>query len=227
MLDNIRYRLNQAGVTIVELLVVIGMASVLLLTFTTIGIYLYGDTVRSSLYAQLGTESQTVLRSVVEELRQSSSVRTANANADANAPSGGWTTSNSNLILIISTPAVDTANNFILNNDTGNPYQNEIVYFTNGTNLYKRIIADAAATGNAEKTTCPQVSASSACPPDIQMTNNFKSLNFIFYDQDDTVTTTIPDARSIKLLIQLERRTFGKTLQFDNAMRMTIRNTYP
>lgn len=231
MLGNIKYRLglfaNQAGVTIVELLVVIGIASVLLLAFTTISIYMYGDTVRSSLYAQLGTESQSVLRSVVEELRQSSSVRTTNANPDSNSPSGGWTTSNSALILIISTPALDAGNNFILDVNTGNPYQNEIVYFTSGTQLYKRIIANAVAPGNAEKTTCPQASASSSCPPDILMTSNFKTLDFIFYDQDDAVTTNIPDARSIRLLIQLERRTFGKTLQFDNAMRMTIRNTYP
>ncbi len=220
-------QLNQAGVTLVELLVVIGVASALFLTFTTIGIYLYGDTVRTSLYAQLATESQSVLRSIVEELRQSSSIRTTNANTDANAPSGGWTTSNSNLILIISTPVLNSSNQFVINAATGDPYQNEIVYFTSGSNLYKRFIGNTAAPGNTRTTTCPVASQTSTCKADILLTSNFKTMNFVFYDQDDAVTTTIPDARSIKLLVKLERKTFGKSLVFDNNMRITIRNTYP
>jgi type II secretory pathway pseudopilin PulG len=218
-------KLNQSGVTIVELLVVIGISSVLLVAFMTVSLYMYGDTVRSSLYSRMATESSTILRSVVEELRQSSSIRTSNANPDTNAPGGGWTTSNSSLILIISTPALDSSNNFIMNPDTGYPYSNEIVYFANGNNLYKRYLASSSATGNTRQTTCPTASASSSCPPDILMSSNFKDMNFIFYDQDDAVTTSIPDARSIKLFIQMQRQTFGKALQFDNNIRITIRNT--
>ncbi len=224
MLDNIK-RLNQRGVTIIELLLVIGISSVLLLAFTTISVNLYGDTVRSSTYSQLATESQTILRSVVEELRQSSSIRTSNANSDTNAPGGVWNTSNSSLILIISTPALNSSNNFIINTSTGYPYQNEIVYFASGGRLYKRVLASASATGNAEKTSCPQALSSASCPADILMSNHFKTMDFIFYDQDDAVTTNIPDARSIRLFIQMERKSFGKTLQFDNNIRITIRNT--
>lgn len=185
---------------------------------------MYGDTVRTSLYAQLATESQIVLRSVVEELRQSSSIRTTNAVADGNAPGGTWTTSNSSLILIISTPALDGSNNFIIDSGTGYPYQNEIVYFTSGKNLYKRFLGNTSASGNTRKTTCPQALSSSACPADILMSSNFKTLSFIFYDQDDAVTTNIPAARSIQLFIQMQRKTYGKTLTFDNNIRITIRN---
>lgn len=229
MLDNTkiprRSRLNQAGISIVELLVVIGVSSVLLVAFMTVSLYMYGDTIRGSVYSQMATESSTILRSVVEELRQSSSIRTSNANPDANAPGGGWTTSNSNLILIISTPALDSSNNFIMNPDTGYPYSNEIIYFASGSNLYKRYLVNASAAGNTRQTTCPQASSSSTCPPDVLMSNNFKDMSFIFYNQDDAVTTNIPDARSIKLFIQMQRLTFGKTLQFDNNIRITIRNT--
>jgi type II secretory pathway pseudopilin PulG len=228
VLANIRQRLkpihplNDAGVTIVELLVVIGIASMLLLSFMTVSVYMYGDTIRSSLYAQLATESETVLRSVVEELRQSSAIETSNAIPDANAPGGTWTTSNSNLILIISTPALDSSNNFIINPSTGYPYQNEIVYYASGTKLYKRYLANPSATGNTRKTTCP--TATVGCPADILMSDNFKTLDFVFYDQDDIVTTTIPSARSIKLLLQMQRKTYGKTLSFDNTIRITMRN---
>jgi prepilin-type N-terminal cleavage/methylation domain-containing protein len=220
-------KLNQAGVTLIELLVVIGVSSALFVSFTTVSVYLYGDTVRSSLYAQLATESQSVLRSIVEELRQSSSIRTSNANTDLNAPGGGWTTSNSNLILIISTPVLNSSNQFIINPATGDPYQNEIVYFNSNGKLYKRYIADSAASGNTRKTTCPQASSSSTCPADVLLTSNFKTMSFTFYDQDDVVTNNIPDARSIKLNVNMERKSFGKTLTFNNTMRITIRNTYP
>ena len=224
MLDSFK-KLNQAGVTIVELLMVIAVSSMVLLAFMTVSIYMYGDTVRASIYSQLATESETVLRSVVEELRQSSSIRTTNANPDSNAPGGTWTTSNTSLILIISTPVLDSANNFIIDSNTGYPYQNEIVYYASGAKLYKRILANPNATGNTEKTSCPQALSSATCPADILMSSNFKSLSFVFYDQDDAVTTSIPDARSIKLYIQMQRRTFGKTINFDNNIRITIRNT--
>lgn len=227
LVQRTRLRSHEAGVTIVELLVVIGIASALFVSFMTISVYLYGDTVRSSLYSQLATESQSVLRSVVEELRQSSSIRTNNANFDGNAPAGGWTTSNQNLILIISSPALNSANQFIIDPLTGNPYQNEVVYFNANGTLYKRFITNSSAVGNARKTTCPQASASSSCPPDIMLSRNFRTMNFTFYDQDDTVTTSIPDTRSILLNVNMERKTFGKALQFNNSMRVTIRNTYP
>lgn len=220
-----RLRLNEAGLSIVELLVVIGISSMLLVAFLTVSLYMYGDTIRSTVYSQMATESSRILRSVVEELRQSSSIRTSNANPDANAPGGGWTTSNSNLILIISVPAVDSNNEFIMDPDTGYPFSNEIVYFASGNRLYKRYLAHANASGNTRQTTCPEASASSTCPPDILMSSNFRDMNFVFYDQDDAVTANIPDARSIKLIIQMQRQTFGKSLQFDNNIRITIRNT--
>ncbi len=229
MLGSIKRKLSlglgQAGVTIVELLVVIGIASALLVSFMTVSLYMYGDTVRSSVYAQLANESQTVLHSIVEELRQSSAIRTNNANPDSNAPGGGWTTSDSNLILIISTPVVDSSNNFVIDPITGYPYHNEIIYFASGTKLYKRILANTNATGNTKKTSCPQASATATCPPDILLSDRFKGMSFVFYDQDDDVTTNIPLARSIKLTIQMERKVFSKTLTFDNNIRVTIRNT--
>ena len=224
MLVSTKKSLNQAGVTIVELMITISIASLVILAFTSISINLYGEALRTSIYSQLASESQTILRSMVEELRQSSSIRSNNANPDVNAPSGGWTTSNERLILIISTPALDNNNNFITNQSTGFPYQNEIVYFANNGMLYKRLLANPSATGNSMRTTCPQNLATSSCPSDIQLSNHFESLNFTFYDQNNTVTTSIPATRSIQLFISMERTSFGKTLEFDNNIRITIRN---
>ncbi len=229
MLGNIKQKVSlarqQAGFTVTELTIAIAIASMLILSFVTVSLYMYGDTVRSTLYAQLATESQNILRSVVEELRQSSSIRSSNANPDPNAPGGTWSTSNSSLILIISTPALDGSNNFIMNSDTGYPYQNEIVYFVSGNTLYKRTLVDTNAAGNAEKRSCPISLQTASCPADIVMSRNFSDMNFVFYDQDDAITTNIPNARSIKLILQMQRQSFGKTLHFDNTIRITIRNT--
>lgn len=230
MLDNINRSLlkkfDQAGVTIVELLVVIGIASSLLLVFTTISVNLYGDTVRTTIYSQLANESQNILRSIVEELRQSSSIKVSNSNPDSDGSVGGWNTSDDSLILIISTPALDSDNNFIMDSaGTGYPYQNEIVYFASGGKLFKRYLANQNAPGNTRMTTCPLETASASCPSDIEISKNFTDMSFVFYDQNDQVTASIPNARSIHLFIQMERKTFGKTLQFDNNIRITIRNT--
>ena len=224
MLGNIKQQLNERGVTLVELMVVISIASIVLLAVASISIYIYGDTLRGSIRARLGGESQNILRSVTEELRQSSAIRTTNANPDSHAPSGGWNTRNANLSLIISTPALDTNNNFIMNTQSGFPYQNEIVYFVSGGTLYKRYIANQSAAGNRTKTTCPAASANASCPQDIEMSKYFKDMNFVFYDQNNDVTTNIPNARSILLNIDLERKVYGQPVTFENAIRITIRN---
>lgn len=224
MLDSIKSKLDERGVTLVELMVVISIASIVLVAVTSISIYIYGDTLRGSIRARLGGESQNILRSVTEELRQSSSIKTTNANPDPNAPGGVWTTSNENLILIIATPALDANNNFIMNTQTGYPYQNEIVYFVNDGVLYKRYIAHQNATGNRLKTSCPKISSTPSCPADIEMTNHFKAMSFVFYDQNNDVTNDIPVARSILLNIDLERQVYGQPVTFNNSIRITIRN---
>lgn len=218
-------KLNDRGVTIAELLVVTAIAGLLVASSVTIMLFFYGDVLRGNIQSQLAVESQNILRSVVEELRVSSGVRSTNSNADANGPSGGWTTSNDDLILIISTPVLDSSNEFVINPITGSPYQNEIVYFADGKTLYKRYLANASAAGNTVKTSCPASAASPSCPPDVVMSSNFETMNFEFYDQDDNHTTNLSDARSIELTIEMSRKSFGKDIEFDNKIRITLRNT--
>jgi len=216
---------KQAGFSIVELVTVLSVASVLLIATMTVSVYFYGSTVKSNLQARLAVESQNILRSIVEELRVSSGVRATNANADPHAPAGGWTTSNASLVLIIATPVIDTANNFVINPTTGEPYQNEIVYFANGNTLYKRYLADVNAPDNRFKTSCPATLATADCPADVKLSDTFKTMNFTFYDQDDVQTIDLAAARSINMTIYMERKTFGDTLTFTNNIRITLRNS--
>jgi prepilin-type N-terminal cleavage/methylation domain-containing protein len=223
VLANTNHR--QAGFTIAELLVAIGIVGLLMVPATMVMISFYGATIRNSTEARLAVESQNILRSMVEELRTSSGVRASNTITDTNAPAGGWTTSNASLVLIISTPVTDTNNNYVIDSLTGDPYQNELIYFVNNSVLYKRYLANTSATGNRYKTSCPVASATASCPADVQLSDHFKAMSFEFYDQDDNITTTLSAARSIKLLLDMEQKTFGQTITFSNNIRVTMRNS--
>jgi hypothetical protein len=105
---------------------------------------------------------------------------------------------------------------------------NEMVYFASNGSLYRRQLADSNAIGNKYKTSCPAANATATCPQDALLTNHFKSLSFIFYDQDNVVipqsTGDITKARSIELTSEMEHKTFGETVRYTNKIRMTMRN---
>jgi prepilin-type N-terminal cleavage/methylation domain-containing protein len=215
---------RQKGMTVAELVVAIAIIGLLIVPATFVILYFYGGTIQNNLQARLAVESGTVLRSIVDELRVASGIRSSNTISDPNAPAGGWTTSNSSLVLIISTPVIDTSNNYVIDSSTGEPYQNELVYFATGGVLYKRYLANSGAAGNRFKTSCPAALATAGCPADVVLSKHFKAMSFQFYDQDDASTTVYADARSIQMTLQMEDSTFGRTMSFSNNIRITMRN---
>lgn len=218
-------KMPRSGMTIVELIIALTVVGMLLIPSLTIMLSFYIGTIKNNVQAQLAVESQNVLRSVVEELRVSSGVRDSNAVFDTNAPGSGWTTSEASLVLIVATPVIDNSNEYVISSVTGEPYQNEIVYFASDGVLYKRYLADTTAPGNRFKTSCPAAFASASCPADVVLSDHFKDMAFVFYDQDNTLTTTLAEARSIQLTVQMEQRTLGQTIAFENNIRITLRNT--
>lgn len=216
---------KQAGTTVAELVVAISIIGILIVPATLAMLYFYGGTLQNNLQSRLAVESENVLRALVDELRISSGIRAANTIPDPYAPPGGWTTSQASLVLIISTPVIDVSNNFVTDSATGKPYQNELVYFATNNTLYKRYLANPNAPGNRFKTSCPAASASAACPVDVTLSKHFKTMDFVFYDQDDIVTTNHTIARSIKMTLQMEDATFGRPVSFSNNIRITLRNS--
>ncbi len=221
MSDNTR----QSGFTIVELLVAISLIG--LISVSLIGVFgnYLSLITRNSRSNELTAESQNLLRATVEELRYGTGVRQTNTITDPNQP-GGWNTSNSDFVIIIAVPATDTSGNYIINPDTGSPYNNELVYFKNGTDLYKRTLANPNATGNKVVSSCPAATASSSCPADRHLTPHVKTFSFVLYDQDDILTADSLLARSVRINLLLERDTFGNPISFDNSIRITLRNQF-
>lgn len=196
-----------------------------MIPLTVLTLDFFGTIMARSTTAQLATESQTLLRTVVEELRTASSVKVSNTITDSYAPPAGWSTDNNALILIISTPALTSTRAFIYDPLSGSTYQNELVYFVEGSLLYRRTLANGSAPGNSAKTTCPKASSTSSCPADKILTEHFKAMSFVLYDQDDIITSNISLARSLVLNVSMQKPTFSGATTFDNSMRMTMRNS--
>lgn len=216
--------MKQKGFTIVEMMVAVGIASVISITLLFISINYVGDVTRARLTADLAIESQILLRSVVEDVRLAGSLSTTNQNTDVNAPVGDWVTNDPSNIIIIDLPAIDSSRNIIYDTSTGFPYDNEIVYYSSGSNMYRRTIINPTVAGNSLKTSCPPSLATSACPSDKKFTSFLTDLSFTFYDDTNATTSVANLARSVQITVRVERNIMGKPVKFNNTIRTTLRN---
>lgn len=216
----------QRGFTLVELVVSITVISAVVVGIMWALTHYLAVVTRSGALADMTADSQNLLRATVEELRYGAGVRQTNAITDANGPAGGWNTSNEDFVIIIAIPAVDADQEYIIDTSTGEPYSNEMVYFKDGNNLYKRVLAHPSATGNSLVTTCPAASASASCPADNLLIDTIDDMVFTLYDQDDIVTNDPLLARSVKIDLSMSKDTFGDPLELDYSIQTTLRNTF-
>jgi prepilin-type N-terminal cleavage/methylation domain-containing protein len=214
------------GFTIPELIIGISVASIIFIAFLTVTTNYFVLITRNNASIDMTNDSQNLLRFTVENLRVSNGVRQTNSISDPNAPAGGWNTSNTNFVIVISTPALNSSESYIIDPDSGNPYMNEIVYYKSGTSLMKRNLANPSASGNAMKTSCPAASASSSCPADSKLADYFQSMSFTLYDQNGALTADNSLARSIKIDLSMQRSVFGKVISLNNTIRVALRNNF-
>lgn len=215
---------KQMGFTIVEVILSVGIATVIAGTLLFVSLNLIGETARARMTAELAIESQILLRSMVEDVRLAGSLSSTNQNTDANAPAGGWITNDPSNIIIVDLPATDASKNIIYDSSTGYPYDTEVVYFSSGSSMYRRTIVDPGATGNAVKTSCPLALVTSDCPADKKYTSFLTDLTFTFYDDTNNTTADATLARSVQITVKVQRKILGKTVKFDNTIRTTLRN---
>lgn len=213
---------NQYGFTITELLIAISIASIASVLILYAFVYMYGGLVREQTRAQMVLESQLFLKRMVEDSRVANQILSTNSLADSYEPGGGWVTSDPANIMVITQPVTDSSNEFIYDNSTGYPFQNEIVYFSSGDTMYRRTLANSSAIGNKNVTTCP--SGTVACSPDIKLTERLQNMLFVFYDIDDVVTTIPEEARSVAITVNLTQRIYGQDINVSNTTRVTLRN---
>ncbi|MDQ2973292.1 MAG: prepilin-type N-terminal cleavage/methylation domain-containing protein [bacterium] len=215
---------KKLGFTIPELMVSLAVASILTVVMFTVTIYFYADILRQQAIAEMAVESQSVLRRLVEDIRTANSIRNTNILADANAPTGGWQTSDPNNVVIIASPAYDANRQIIYDPLDSMPYENEVIYFGNGSIMARRTIQNTQALGNSLTTSCPEAVASPTCPSDIILSEYLENLTFVFYDINNQTTTLAADTRSISITLRMKRRIYGQDIAFDNTIRTTLRN---
>jgi len=215
---------KHAGFTITELVLSITIAGIMATVLFTATFYYFVTASQSETSTTLALESQTILTQLTEDIRLADSIASMNALPDSNAPGGVWTTSDPSNIIIIESPAVDSSRNIIYDSSTGYPYRNEFIYFMNGTDMYKRILANTNAAGNTAKTTCPAASSSPTCPPDRLFSSNVSNLTFTFYNSSDATTSDATQARSVVLNVNMAKKSFGKNITLSNSTRVTLRN---
>lgn len=217
---------NQKGYTLPELLVSITIMAIISVSLLSAFTYYFANITRNNYLIDMTADSQNLLRVTVEQIRYGAGVRQSNTITDVNAPGSGWNTSNTDFVIVIAAPAVDGSNNYIIDPDTGEPYNNELVYFKQDAALYRRTLAHPSATGNTAKTSCPESLVSTSCPADVKLIDYLDNMVFTLYDQDDTAVTDPLLARSVKIDLSMERDTFGDPLTLDNSIRVTLRNNF-
>ncbi len=213
---------TQKGFTITELLIAISVGAIASVLIISSFVFMYGSLLREQTRSQMVLESQVFLKRMVDDIRVANQILTTNSLPDSYEPSGGWLTSDPANILVLTQPAVDTNKDFIFDDLTGYPYQNEIIYFGNSDNMYRRTLSNVSASGNAAITTCP--TGTPACQSDIKLLENLQNMLFVFYDINDVVTTVPEDARSVELSINLRKRVYGEDINISNKTRVTLRN---
>jgi prepilin-type N-terminal cleavage/methylation domain-containing protein len=212
------------GFTLPELVISLTVAGILALVLFTATFYYYVNAAQTETSTNLALESQSILTQLTEDIRLADSIASTNSITDPHGPGGGWTTSDPSNIIIIESPAIDSGRNIIYDSSTGNPYRNEFIYFMSGTTMYKRVLANTSASGNTVKTTCPQASSSSACPPDPLFSSHVSNLNFTFYDSSGNTTADATMARSVLFTVNMSQKSFGKNVTLNNSTRVTLRN---
>jgi prepilin-type N-terminal cleavage/methylation domain-containing protein len=221
-----KIKTNQSGFTLTELVISISLIGIISVSILSISTNYFAIMTRNNTLITMTVNAQNLLRSTVEQLRYGAGVRQTNTITDPNAPSGGWNTSNSAFVIVIAVPATNSSRDYIIDPDTGEPYNNELVYFKQGSTLYRRSLAHPNATGNTLKTSCPAASASPTCPADTELIENLNNMVFTLYDQDNVVTNDPLQARSVKITLSLYKDTFGAPLTLELNTRTTLRNQF-
>lgn len=216
--------INQAGLTIVEMMISIAIAAIMITVFFTISIGFFGTTIRSQVTAEMAVDSHFMLRAIIEDLRVSDSISPTNLLTDANAPSGGWVTSDADNVLVLERPATTSAHDIIYDEDTGSPYNNEYIYYISNNTLYKRLLRNDAAVDNVIYTSCPEAVAVSGCSPDRKYSSYVTDMTLIFYDANNNVVTDVALARTVKVGLNMSRRVYGTTMTFNNSILTKLRN---
>lgn len=235
------FKLQPAGFTLVELLVISPIIMVVTVAAVTFLFNQYGQVVKQDGQLNLRVEAQNILFGLQDDLWYANQF-TSNLNdnlVDAYQPVGGWTNSTTPPTLIISTAAL-TKNRrdasrqpVFINESTCTPpdgdgansvLYNNVIYFTSGTKLYKRTItapASLATCGSSYYTqTCPAAQATPSCKADVVLSELLDSFSITYYDLNNNPTTAPENAQSLQVSIGLRDKAYAEDIYASTSLRL-------
>lgn len=216
-------KLNDAGFSLVEMVISISVVSILLVVIANFSISSLAQNSIATAQANLQGESQIAMDRIINDIRLSANADDDNRWPDSNSPSGqyGWLSNASTLVL--ATAAQDSNDNIIFADPAKYiSEKNNVVYFVQSGTLYKRIIASTVA-NNSSKTTCPAASATTACPKDAKLLSNVTQFAVKYYNGDSQQVSPT-DARSIEITVSTSIKKFKRTISSDYTTRAVFRN---
>lgn len=219
-------RLNQIGITLVELLITISIVSILAIVIMNFMVGWVQQHAISEARAALLADAQNAIDSIGDSIRLSSAADQNNRWQDDNAPNApddkfSWASGADTLVLA---SAVEDSSGNIVFSDPSNytSQKNNQIFFVQNGNLYRRIIA-APVGNNKLRTSCPVSASSATCPPDRKLAENVSNFAVKYYNgaNQEVVPT---DARSIELSLTLQKYRFSQLIQSVYKTRMVFRN---
>ncbi|MDL2362934.1 MAG: hypothetical protein QFB86_00960 [Patescibacteria group bacterium] len=157
--------------------------------------------------------------------------------SDPYAPTGGWVTSSSPTVFIISTPALTASHRnpskqAVFINTLGCSPQstkeqndilyNNIIYFVSGSNLYKRIVTSPSSTSlcgtSFLQPTCPAANATTSCAKDILITDQLQSFSVTYSDLTGATVTTPEQARLAKISLTLQDKAYAQNVSANTTV---------
>lgn len=219
-----RVKLNQSGISLVELMLTLSIVSILAIVVMNFMVGWLEQYAISQTRAALLTNAQNAIDEMGDVIRLSSAADQNNRWPDANAPDNqfGWASDSSTLVLA---SAVEDTSGTVIFSDPSNytSQKNNQIYFVENGVLYRRVLAAPDVADNKLTTSCPSVSVTPTCPADRKLTDNVTNFTVKYYNAENQEVVPT-DARSIELSLTLEKKKFSQLIQSVYKTRMVFRN---
>ncbi len=225
--------MSQQGFSLLELLLVVSISSILLLVvgnFAANGMLSSNADYHQTLVLSNAKEA---VMTVARRIESAKSVEATNSQPDANAPGApgnlySWSGAAGNgAALILAVPSKDAGGNLIYSDGLhNNLYTDNMVFYLDPSTrrLYRRLIANASAPGNAAKTTCPPDLATPACPPDADVIDDVANLTTSYLDQNGNPISVPSGTEAVTFTVTESRLISGRTYSGTYTTTATLRN---
>lgn len=219
-------RLNNRGISLVELMLSLTIVSILSLVIMNFMVNWFEQHAITEARTALLTTAQDSLDLISDGIRLSSAADQNNRWQDPNSPGApsnqlSWESDNSTLVL--ASAAEDTDGNILFSDPSNytSHKNNQIFFVTNGT-LYRRLLASNTP-GNKSTTTCPAALATALCPADRKLAENVVDFEVKYFNSEN-LEVVPPNARSVQLTLTLRKTVSGKPIESSDKTRMVFRN---